>query len=150
MLKDSNEELSKSIAGARKPEDLKRLMDHIHTLGTMLKPGVNPYTILATNIASHREILARLTGEFLNDFTSRNEKLKQALYRVSKLEEGKVPLQCDKKHNLIRCTILPPNYILGRYACDLCRSGGVISKNHPVWHCGLCNYDVCPSCADKK
>jgi hypothetical protein len=60
-------------------------MDHIHILTTMIKPGHNPYTSLAANIASHKSILERLTAEFLADFTTRDEKLKAALYRVSKL-----------------------------------------------------------------
>lgn len=61
LLKDSGEELTVAIGQARTPDDLKKIMDHIHTLSTMLKPGTNPYMHLAQNISSHNDTIRKLT-----------------------------------------------------------------------------------------
>jgi len=98
LLKDSGEELSAQINAARTSDDLKKLMDHMQTLSVIVRPGVNPYLTIAANISSHRETMTKIAADFLREFSSRSEQAKEALCRVSKLEQTKRPRLCDNNH----------------------------------------------------
>ena len=58
-------------------------------------------------------------------------------------------IKCPKGHNLFKTSLaelkrLPGSaYTLGGY-CDQCRTQ--MNNNEPVYHCQICNYDLCLTC----
>lgn len=57
---------------------------------------------------------------------------------------------CPSKHKLELVNNLPAKYVGQRYCCDRCDKSQSVSVTQPVWHCGYCDYDVCPACATSK
>ena len=57
---------------------------------------------------------------------------------------------CSKKHYLKKVIYLENtniDYKNNRYGCNFC--GKVLTADdRGVWHCGVCTYDVCPTCLE--
>jgi hypothetical protein len=149
LIKNSGEYLTEKITNAKNVDDLTKLMDHIQSLTNILKLGPNPYLTIAEKVRGHKDAIFKLVIDLRTEYLIRESNWKSSLNQIGKLEEPKKPLICDKRHELVECATLPPNYIGGIYICNKCRSRKQVGPFAKIWHCNVCNYDLCPQCSTK-